>query len=100
MNTQNIRTSVEAAKNNYPIKLKHNAYIYNKNGKRKGKKVLKKGRTYTVYGKKTIRGKQYYKLSHGLYIKVSATNNIVKVEKPTLANPNTSELNISDVFWY
>ena len=33
-----------------PMTLKHNAYVYKSNGKRANKKVLKKGRTITVYG--------------------------------------------------
>ncbi|CAM3194414.1 surface layer protein [Lactobacillus bombicola] len=71
VNTQNIVTPVEAAKNNYPIKLKHNAYIYNKNGKRKGKKVLKKQQTLLSYGQTKINGKKYYLLSQGQYIKAA-----------------------------
>ena len=52
--------------------LKHNAYVYDKNGKRKKHKALKKNHSVTVHGKKTIHGKKYYKIGKNKYIK--ATN--------------------------
>ena len=51
--------------------LKHNAYVYDKNGKRKKHKVLKKNHSVTVHGKKTIHGKKYYKIGKNKYIKAA-----------------------------
>ncbi|WEV41320.1 SLAP domain-containing protein [Lactobacillus sp. ESL0681] len=73
--------SVQAAKKTYKIKLKKNAKVFNKRGKRKGKKLLKKGHTYTTYGKKTIHGKKYYHLSKGRYIKAVNAKKVTKKAK-------------------
>lgn len=51
--------------------LKHNAYVYDKNGKRKKHKALKKNHSVTVHGKKTIHGKKYYKIGKNKYIKAA-----------------------------
>ncbi|WEV43068.1 SLAP domain-containing protein [Lactobacillus sp. ESL0684] len=51
--------------------LKHNAYVYNKKGKRANKKVLKKNKKVKTYGTKKINGKKYYSIGHGHYVKVA-----------------------------
>ena len=51
--------------------LKRNAYVYDKNGKRKKHKVLKKNHSVTVHGKKTIHGKKYYQIGKNKYIKAA-----------------------------
>ncbi|WEV71297.1 SLAP domain-containing protein [Lactobacillus sp. ESL0785] len=51
-------------------KLTRNAYIYNKNGKRIGKTLLKKGAQFTTYGDPVkIGGKQYFIVGAGQYVK-------------------------------
>lgn len=57
------------ASSKFRVKLTHNAYIYNYRGKRRGRKVLKKGRKYTAYRTKRIHHKKYYYLGHHNYIK-------------------------------
>ena len=52
------------------LKLKHNAYIYNKYGHRLGKKVLKKRKSVNTYGNPVKIGhKKYYTLSKGRFVK-------------------------------
>ena len=52
------------------LKLKHNAYIYNKYGHRLGKKVLKKRKSVKTYGNSVKIGhKKYYTLSKGRFVK-------------------------------
>ena len=52
--------------------LKHNAYVYDKNGKRKKHQALKKNHSVTCHGKKkTINGKKYYKIGKNKYIKAA-----------------------------
>ncbi|MDF7683435.1 Rib/alpha-like domain-containing protein [Lactobacillus sp. ESL0679] len=54
-------------------KLTHNAYVYNQYGKRVTKKVFKRGKTVKTYGEPiNIRGKKYYKLDNGYFLR--ATN--------------------------
>lgn len=67
----NLTPETVSAAKAYKIKLKHNAYIYSKNGKRKGKKVLKAGKTLTAYGKTKIKNKKYYRLAKKRYIKAA-----------------------------
>ena len=51
-------------------RLKHNAYIYNKRGRRVTHKVLKKGKHIKVYSKAIkIHGKYYYQISKNRYVK-------------------------------
>ncbi|WEV39959.1 SLAP domain-containing protein [Lactobacillus sp. ESL0681] len=52
-------------------KLKHNAYVYNKKGKRANKKVLKKGKKIKTFGNKTIKGKKFASIGNGHYVKVA-----------------------------
>ena len=53
------------------LKFKHNAYRYNKNGKRIGRGYITKGSTYYSKGVYKIHGKKYYKLDTkgNVYIK-------------------------------
>lgn len=67
----NNAQTAQATKTTRSISLKHNAYVYNKHGIRKNKKSLKKGRRFITYGLKTIRGKKYYILSKGRFIKAA-----------------------------
>ncbi|WEV37630.1 Rib/alpha-like domain-containing protein [Lactobacillus sp. ESL0677] len=54
-------------------KLTHNAYVYNQYGTRVTKKVFKRGKTVKTYGEPiNIRGKKYYKLDNGYFLR--ATN--------------------------
>ena len=50
--------------------LKHNAYIYKKNGKRANKKVLKKHHRVNTYGRAIkLHGKYFYRISKNTYVK-------------------------------
>lgn len=50
--------------------LKHNAYVYKKNGKRANKKVLKKGHRVNTYGRAIkLHGKNFYRISKNTYVK-------------------------------
>ena len=52
------------------LKLKHNAYIYNKYGNRLGKKVLRKHKAVKTYGNPIKIGhKKFYVITNGKYIK-------------------------------
>lgn len=69
------------------VKLTHNAYVYNYQGKRiKGARTLKKGRSVKVYRTKTIHGKKYLYIGSHRYInlantkKTSANKALFKVE--------------------
>ncbi|MDF7672221.1 Rib/alpha-like domain-containing protein [Lactobacillus sp. ESL0701] len=54
-------------------KLIHNAYLYNKYGKRITKQVFKRGKTVITYGEPiNIRGKEFYKTDKGYFLR--ATN--------------------------
>ncbi|RHW49250.1 hypothetical protein DS834_07915 [Lactobacillus bombicola] len=90
--------TVQAAKQakTFKVKLTKNAVVYSSRGKRKTKKTLKKGRTYTAYGKKTIRGKRYYRLSKGRYVKADASVTLVTSISDSLAN--TSNISSSKTF--
>lgn len=63
-------TTVPTAKT---LTLVHNAYVYNYKGKRikssLGKYFIKKGTSMSYVGTKKIKGKKYYNLGHGEYIK-------------------------------
>lgn len=67
-NISQIQT-IQAAKKGHKIKLRHNAYVFNKRGIRKGKNVLKKNQILVSYGQVKIKGKKYNLLSKGRYIK-------------------------------
>lgn len=80
-NVENTPTVVQAA--TYKKKLTKNAYIYNAKGKRVGKKVLKKGKLVKILGRKTIKGKKYYKIGKNKYVRTA--NFVIK-----FASTNTS----------
>ena len=69
---------VQAARATYSVSLKRNSYVYNKRGLRKGKMKLKKGQFITTYGVTAIKGKKFYRLTKGRYIKAA---NVVKRAK-------------------
>ena len=81
------------------VKLTHNAYVYNYQGKRiKGARTLKKGRSVKAYRTKTIHGKKYLYIGNHRYInlantkKTSANKALFKVEvvypSPSYKLPN------------
>lgn len=63
--------TVDASSSIVLLKFKHNAYRYNKNGKRIGSGYITKGSTYYSKGVYKIHGKKYYKLDTkgNVYIK-------------------------------
>ncbi|WEV39057.1 DUF1542 domain-containing protein [Lactobacillus sp. ESL0680] len=78
-------------------KLNHNAYVYNRVGKRIGtKSLLKKGRTITIYGSPVkIAGKIYYIIGAGEYIKAANVNTATDAEpsgQPATLGPNEKPL--------
>lgn len=46
----------------------HNAAVYNRKGKRSSKLVLKENNPIATYGKKTIKGKKYYRIGKDQYL--------------------------------
>lgn len=88
----------QAASSAYSIKLTHNAYIYSNHGVRKGRKSLKKGKTFSAYGLFMINGKKYYRLSKGRFIKAANAIRVVGVPDnsntaPTSDNKGKDEIN-------
>ena len=65
------------------VQLKSNAYVYTKRGVRKRVKSLKKGRVLKSYGLVTIKGKKYYNIGKGHYIKKS---NVLKTSGNTASS--------------
>lgn len=63
------------------IRLKHNAILYSAKGKKTNSKNYKKGRYLKSVGIRIIKGKVYYKLSNGKYIK---SGNITVGKRRTL----------------
>ncbi|WEV40796.1 Rib/alpha-like domain-containing protein [Lactobacillus sp. ESL0681] len=54
------------------VVLNHNAYVYNKYGKRANQKVLKRGSTITVYGDwVSLQGTRYWIIGKGRYVKAA-----------------------------
>lgn len=51
------------------VQLRHNSYVYSSTGKRKGKASLKRGTYLKTLGKRSIKGKAFYKIGKGRYIK-------------------------------
>lgn len=76
--------TVQAAKKTYKIKLKHNSYVYNKRGKRKGKKILRKGQVLTAFSQVKIKGKKYYRLTKGRYVKAANTAKYIDSKELTV----------------
>ncbi|WP_317637113.1 DUF1542 domain-containing protein [Lactobacillus xylocopicola] len=56
-----------------PKVLLHNAYFYNKEGKRANLLIAKKGSTITTYGTEKINDRQFYRIDEDLYIAVNNT---------------------------
>ena len=58
--------------------LKHNAYVFDKNGRRIKVASLKKNKIVTILGTRYIKGKKYYKIAKNRFIKAAnATTSIV-----------------------
>jgi len=54
------------------LKLKHNSYVYNQYGERKGKKILKKGSTINTYGNPVImKNRKFYIVGKNKFVKKS-----------------------------
>lgn len=62
----NIGNSVNASSQ---VALTHNAYVYDQNGHRVGRIVLKKNQSVTIVKTKKINGKQYVQIGKNRYIK-------------------------------
>ncbi|MDG9732218.1 SLAP domain-containing protein, partial [Lactobacillus helveticus] len=67
----NVDGKAEESEDSTSVKLIHNAYVYDENGKRikkyEGKAKLTKGTEIDVYGTKTIKGTKYYALKPNHY---------------------------------
>lgn len=68
------QNTVDASSSVVLLKFKHNAYRYDKNGKRIGKGYIVKGSTYYSKGVYKIHGKKYYKLDTKGNIFIKAGN--------------------------
>ncbi|AWM73527.1 hypothetical protein DKL56_02995 [Lactobacillus apis] len=51
------------------VQLRQNSYVYSSKGSRKSKVSLKRGTYLKTYGKKSIKGKVYYNIGNGRYVK-------------------------------
>ncbi len=51
------------------VQLRQNSYVYSSKGSRKSKVSLKRGKYLKTYGKKSIKGKVYYNIGNGRYVK-------------------------------
>lgn len=95
LDTKNIKGKqyIKIAKDQYvkavnvalPTKrtLTHNAYIYDKKGKRVNKKVLKKSTKVDTFEKVVINKERYYRISENQYVKVAnfKKNNLIAADK-------------------
>lgn len=66
--------------------LKHNAYVFNKNGRRIKVASLKKNKIVTILGTRYIKGKKYYQIAKNRFIK--ATNVTTSIANETNNNRN------------
>lgn len=80
--------AVAEAASKYSIKTVKKAYIYTSKGK-KTKKFYKKNTSLKTYGTKWIKGKKYYKLGHGRYIRT------VNAKKPAKYSYSTQTRKIT-----
>lgn len=80
--------AVAEAASKYSIKTVKKAYIYTSKGK-KTKKYYKKNTSLKAYGTKWIKGKKYYKLGHGRYIRT------VNAKKPAKYSYSTQTKKIT-----
>lgn len=77
-NGKKVKKTSSSSSNTKKIRLTHNAYVYNKNGKHiKSAGTLAKNSTIRYYSTKKIKGKNYFYLGKGQYVK---TANAKKVE--------------------
>lgn len=83
-------TNVDASSKVTLLTFKHNAYKYNRHGKRIGKSVLKKGTRHHFYRTAYIHGKKYYQIGSNSYIK--ASNATLK----TTSSSNATSFNEND----
>lgn len=65
-----VPQAIVQAASKYQVRVSKKAYVYTSKGK-KTKKSYKKNAKLTVYGTKTIKGKKYYNLGKGRYIRTS-----------------------------
>ena len=76
--TKKTSTKKDSDRDAIKVKLIHNAYVYDQNGKRikkyNGKTKLTKGTTVNTYGTDTINGKDYYQLNAAGTAFVKASN--------------------------
>ncbi|GAA3633004.1 SLAP domain-containing protein [Lactobacillus hamsteri] len=76
-------TTSSTSSNTKKIKLTHNAYVYNKNGKRiKSAGTLAKNSTIRFYSTKKIKGKSYFYLGKGQYVKTANAKKVEKDDEP------------------
>lgn len=52
-------------------KLRHRAAVYKSSGRRRGKKVLARGKKLRILGTKIIKGKKYYRIGKNRYVKAA-----------------------------
>ncbi|MCO6527232.1 MAG: SLAP domain-containing protein, partial [Lactobacillus sp.] len=73
-----INKNIPSQGNNKPKaiekRLNHNAYFYNKQGKRANLLVAKSGSIISTYGTEKINGREFYITDNGLYV---AVNNVI-----------------------
>ena len=62
-------TSPVLAASSPRVQLRQNSYVYSSKGNRKSKVSLKRGTYLKTYGKKSIKGKVYYNIGNGRYVK-------------------------------
>ncbi|WEV39670.1 BspA family leucine-rich repeat surface protein [Lactobacillus sp. ESL0681] len=86
---QTTETAKTKAVAKQKAQLKKNAYTYNAKGKRVGKKALKKNKKINVYGTEIIKGKKYYSLGNGKYVKAGS----VKLAKTVTVTKKTRMYN-------
>lgn len=80
-------SSTNSTSNTKKIRLTHNAYVYNKNGKRiKSAGTLAKNSTIKYYSTKKIKGKNYFYLGKGQYVKTANAKKVETNEEPKVAD--------------
>lgn len=79
------------ASSTYKVQLTHNAAIYNSQGRRSSRIILKKGKVYSAYSIKKIKGKKYYRLTKGRYIKQSNAKKYTAQSRSALFTVNVPD---------
>ncbi|GFP09616.1 SLAP domain-containing protein [Lactobacillus helveticus] len=69
--------------------LKHNAYVFDKNGRRIKVASLKKNKIVTILGARYIKGKKYYQIAKNRFIKAANATTLIANE----ANNSRNDLN-------